>query len=275
MQIYNYITTNSVNGKQYIGVHCTDNINDGYIGSGLCLLRAIKKYGKRNFIKEILAYCDSEMEGHRNEEKYIKEFNTLFPNGYNLSPTGGIKYGGKMGETTKHKLKIIALERGCKPPPNSFAGYKHSEESKLKISTANSGKVSAFKNKSHTEEAKEKNRLAHIGRQVSEETRKKLSEAHIESWEKRRKAGTDKRTYKLSDKQRQNLSNALKGKKKPPRSEEHIKNLTKAITGRKLSLEHRKNLSQALRGKKKPPRTKEHQEKLTLSIRLTKKIKTA
>jgi len=27
--IYNYITTNKVNGKQYVGMHSTDNVDDG------------------------------------------------------------------------------------------------------------------------------------------------------------------------------------------------------------------------------------------------------
>ena len=46
---YVYITTNLINKNFYIGKHSTDNLNDGYLGSGKCLLAAIKKYGKENF----------------------------------------------------------------------------------------------------------------------------------------------------------------------------------------------------------------------------------
>lgn len=52
-----YITTNIVNGKKYIGKH-TGYVDDNYLGSGSLLKKAISKYGKQNFRREIIVICD-------------------------------------------------------------------------------------------------------------------------------------------------------------------------------------------------------------------------
>ena len=49
-----YRTTNLLNNRYYIGMHSTENINDGYLGSGRRIKAEIKKYGKENFVCEIL-----------------------------------------------------------------------------------------------------------------------------------------------------------------------------------------------------------------------------
>ena len=57
-----YKITNSVNGKFYIGKHSTLDINDSYMGSGVAIKKAIKKYGKENFTKEILFEFENETD---------------------------------------------------------------------------------------------------------------------------------------------------------------------------------------------------------------------
>lgn len=41
--IYIYKITNTINNKIYIGRHTTENINDGYMGSGRLLVQAQEK----------------------------------------------------------------------------------------------------------------------------------------------------------------------------------------------------------------------------------------
>lgn len=51
-----YKTTNIKNGKFYIGIHSTDDLNDGYLGSGKRLRNSIRKHGKKVHIREILEF---------------------------------------------------------------------------------------------------------------------------------------------------------------------------------------------------------------------------
>jgi group I intron endonuclease len=73
---YIYLTTNPINGKQYIGQH-KGKPDDGYLGSGTGILRAIAKYGKENFTKEILCFCETREEADQKEREYIKQYNAV------------------------------------------------------------------------------------------------------------------------------------------------------------------------------------------------------
>ena len=48
-----YKITNTIDGKIYIGKHQTNNLDDGYMGSGKILRRAQDKHGLDKFVKEI------------------------------------------------------------------------------------------------------------------------------------------------------------------------------------------------------------------------------
>jgi hypothetical protein len=99
--IFTYKTTNMINGKIYIGVHKTNNINDGYIGSGLIISRAIKKYGKENFKREILEEFDTLAEAYLEESKIVNE------SFVNRSDTYNITIGGDGGwYHTKGKIVV-------------------------------------------------------------------------------------------------------------------------------------------------------------------------
>lgn len=66
-----YETTNIVTGKRYIGKHITNTLNDGYLGSGLYLGHAIKKYGRDKFIRKILYQFDNEIDMNLKEIEIV------------------------------------------------------------------------------------------------------------------------------------------------------------------------------------------------------------
>ena len=82
-----YKTTNNINNKIYIG---QDKNNDpNYLGSGNLIKRAIKKYGKENFLKEILCLCNTMDELNDKERFYINEYSSTNKEiGYNIAVGG-------------------------------------------------------------------------------------------------------------------------------------------------------------------------------------------
>ena len=66
-----YKTTNLLTGKYYIGQHQTEDLNDGYLGSGKYLRAHIKKYGKENFKKEILFIYTTKEEMNAKEKELV------------------------------------------------------------------------------------------------------------------------------------------------------------------------------------------------------------
>lgn len=103
-QHYLYVTENLINGKKYVGQHITrcNNLDamyqDGYLGSGVLLINAIKKYGRDNFSKKIIAVYSTQKEVDRAEIAFIKSQRVLENKGkwYNRAA------GGQFGRSDKH-----------------------------------------------------------------------------------------------------------------------------------------------------------------------------
>lgn len=68
-----YKTTNTINEKFYIGMHSTDNIDDGYIGSGKRLWYSINYHGKENFNFEIIEFLPDRNSLKEKEKLVINE----------------------------------------------------------------------------------------------------------------------------------------------------------------------------------------------------------
>lgn len=68
-----YKTTNSITGDFYVGQHVTDDLNDGYLGSGAGIVESIRLYGKNFFVKEILFVFDNEFDMNQKEIDIVNE----------------------------------------------------------------------------------------------------------------------------------------------------------------------------------------------------------
>jgi hypothetical protein len=157
-----YKITNLVNGKVYVGKRAYSKekfLKSYYYGSGKYITLAIKKYGKWNFSKEVIEECESLEDMGKREKYWIKELDTMRPNGYNLCIGGN----GAVGyhHTEEWKYEMSKLRRG----------KKHSEEWCRRISESNKGKK-------RSEEIREKMRKSHLGIPLSEKHKQGLSKSH-------------------------------------------------------------------------------------------------
>jgi hypothetical protein len=165
-----YKTTNLRNGKFYIGVHETHNLDDGYLGSGKVLRNSVYFHGKENFKREILEFCENKTSMYQKEKELITEKLINNPKCMNLV-AGGIgfiddekhrKISQLGGNATSLKLKndpefrkrhqkfasdkMKKQHQLGKITPPDWTGRKHSEESKRKIGLSNSVKQSGVNN---------------------------------------------------------------------------------------------------------------------------------
>ena len=85
---YFYKITNLINNHFYYGVHNTNNLNDGYMGSGKRLHIAYKKYGIENFNKEILKFFNTAREAFEYEAEIVNENLINDNNCYNITKGG-------------------------------------------------------------------------------------------------------------------------------------------------------------------------------------------
>jgi len=127
-----YKTTNLINKKIYIGIHSTENINDGYLGSGTALKRAIAKHGKENFsekaekfldaIKKLLPsetsrYIEVNPEGVYDDGPDIFKMNTSSGN-----PTGRFFY--IVEGTIERLIRMFRFTVVHRPDPNDEMDYE-------------------------------------------------------------------------------------------------------------------------------------------------------
>lgn len=163
-----YITTNMVNGKKYLGKKKFDDkgVWKKYLGSGKYLKRAVELYGKENFMRNIVCFCDS-IETLNQAEYELSIFLNVVENEewYNLQYGGdGGTDGRIVSEETRRKLREILSNP--------------SKETREKMSIAAKDRWTD----ELREKASERMRAANKERFKSIEERKKMGERSKKLW---------------------------------------------------------------------------------------------
>ena len=132
-----YKTTNTANGKYYIGIHKDDGLN--YLGSGDLIQAAIKKYGKESFTRETLFEGLDEASARSIEANLVDEERLKDPYCYNLVLGGGYppSQSGKV-KSEDHKRKIGEAQK--KSWASGRVQAKHTEEFKQNMRLNNPSK---------------------------------------------------------------------------------------------------------------------------------------
>lgn len=163
-------------GHFYVGVHNGRKIN--YMGSGVEIRKAIKKHGRESFIKDILVDGLEREVAYIIEKEIVTEGFIKQPNTYNNS-TGG----SSPIPPSRKGVKLTEIQK------QTFRGWHHREEAKLKISQTHLGRKrshetcaaisKALMGKKLSKEHIEKIRVSHLGSKQSPETREKHKQAAL------------------------------------------------------------------------------------------------
>lgn len=160
-----YKTTCLLNGKIYIGKHQTDNLDDDYLGSGILIQRAIKKYGRENFKREVLFECSSKEEMDAKEAELVNEDFLKRKDVYNikLGGAGGFDFINSTGINNIGNNAILGAQAWIKIVKNNPSIRTKIQKRIKRLRKRHPEKFpkidpQAFRGKHHTEKSKQKMR---------------------------------------------------------------------------------------------------------------------
>lgn len=221
-----YKTTNILNEKIYVGKSKFNN--DEYLGSGYLIKAAIKKYGKCNFVKEIIDIAVNFDELNAKETFWIKKLKShVSEGGYNIT------WGGEGGDTltgNPRREEILA---------NKDYSYIRKESYRKHMSDVMTGNKKLIDSLS--------------GRHLSEEHKDAIKDGMQEA---------------VKDPNKRDKISHRGTKKEKPFSQEHRDKLRKLHKDKPKSEEHKEKIRLKIKGKKRCPICKRYFSKEELNIHL-------
>lgn len=169
-----YLITNRVNGKRYVGITCRgylerfkEHVHESMNGSKSILHNAIRKYGPDNFDVILLEGGISDKDSCSREMYYISLYNTMYTSGigYNMTQGGGGVVGYRHTEDTRRKISNslsghVFPESRNKKIQEAMTGREYKPEWREALSKSRLGRFckeeNSFYGKHHTSESKEK-----------------------------------------------------------------------------------------------------------------------
>jgi hypothetical protein len=161
-----YKTTNLKNNHFYIGMHSTNNLKDGYMGSGDRLRSSIRHYGKENHKFEILEFHESrDLVMKRESEIVSKELlkdplcMNIMQGGYGFKDLEHFKKVCEAGNKVfKERLKDEAYLNEFREKTKE--NLRRATEKSKELYESGAFRLDTFKGRKHTPEALEKIRKA-------------------------------------------------------------------------------------------------------------------
>ena len=238
-----YKTTCKVTGKWYIGMHSTDNLDDGYLGSGTHLCRSAAKYGKDNHVYEVLEHLPNRQALCEREKEIVNGDVIRDPMCMNMMVGGFGNYPGKsLPEEARKKVSEGLKKTWAKRLAEGYKPPQQSPEQIADRAAKNTGKKRSEETKQRMKEAQ---RLTQERLAADSDYKEKVSKTISDS--------LNSRSTEAKELQRQRMSEAAK--QRAPMSAEtraKIALSNKAKAGKKRSPEACERMRIAALNRKKP-----------------------
>ena len=171
---YVYVIVNKINLKLYFGSHTWDGegLDKNYYGSGKIIKQAVKKYGKDNFIVYPIKFYDNADECRKAEEELLTKYD-ISNNQYCYN----IK-NGAIGWTSEDVTGEKHPNYGKRGKGTPMYGKHHTDATRQNISQAHKGKTLSEEHKKKISQAKKGENNPMYGRTRTENTRNKIAIAN-------------------------------------------------------------------------------------------------